>query len=125
MHNLKYRLINWLLKTILKNEAKIESDIEMKTEIIGNYFGVPNYLTNKTRKREYVKARQILATILVDNTPLTLTTIGNHIWGSDHSIVIYSHKVIDNIIDTDRRFKYEFFKLIRKMNLEYSKYQVK
>lgn len=122
---LKYRFLNWLLEKILSIDAKREFDIEGKASIIGNYYGVPDYLIKRTRKRQYAMARQVLATVLVDNSLLTLAEIGNYIYGADHSMVIYSHKAIDNLIETDKRFEYKFFNLIGKMNLKYYKYQIR
>lgn len=66
-----------------------------------------DFVTNKTRKREYVYARQIAMTLLSKHTRFSLTDIGNMFNGKDHATVIHAKKTLRNLIDTNRSIKEE------------------
>ena len=77
-------------------------------KIICNYFGFePEILNSKTRKREIVQLRQIchyFANKYLDKNKYPSGRIGKEIGNKDHSTVLYSIKVVNNLIDIDRLF---------------------
>jgi len=62
-------------------------------------------LKSKTRKREVVQARQISMYFAKSLTKSSLATIGMHCGGKDHATVLHACRTVNNLIDTDKRFK--------------------
>ena len=65
-------------------------------------------LQSKTRKREIVEARQICHWMIKNKVcynRLSLDAIGQMIGGRDHATVLHSVKQVDNLIETDKRFR--------------------
>ena len=59
----------------------------------------------KTRKREVVQARQLSMFLAKHHTKNSLKSIGQFFGGRDHSTVIHSCQAIQNLMDTDKKFK--------------------
>jgi chromosomal replication initiator protein len=64
----------------------------------------PEYITIETRKREIVEMRQIFQWLCRNKMTLSLQKIGQICGGRDHSTIIHSCKVVDNLMMYDRRF---------------------
>ena len=64
----------------------------------------PEYITIETRKREIVEMRQIFQWLCRNKMTLSLHKIGQICGGRDHSTIIHSCKVVDNLMMYDRRF---------------------
>ena len=65
-------------------------------------------LHGKTRKRNFVEARQVCHWMVKKNVcfnKLSLDAIGYMIGGRDHATVIHSVKTISNLIETDKVFR--------------------
>jgi chromosomal replication initiator protein len=62
-------------------------------------------ISSKTRKREIVQARQIAMFFAKSLTKNSLATIGSQIGGKDHATVLHACKTVNNLIETDKRFK--------------------
>ena len=62
-------------------------------------------IKSKTRKREIVQARQIAMYFSKSFTKSSLATIGSQIGGKDHATVLHACKTVNNLIDTDKRFR--------------------
>ncbi len=77
-------------------------------KIICYYFGFkPEILNSKTRKREIVQLRQIchyFANEYLDKNKYPSGKIGKEIGNKDHATVLYSIKIINNLIETDKYF---------------------
>jgi chromosomal replication initiator protein len=58
-----------------------------------------------TRKREIVQARQISMYLSKSLTKSSLKSIGAFYGGRDHSTVIYACQTVEDLIDTDKKFK--------------------
>lgn len=69
-----------------------------------------DFATNKTRHRDdYVYTRQMIQTIcryVFKNR--SLSYIGNFFVNSDHATVLHSIKTVNNLCETDKRFKERF-----------------
>jgi len=62
-------------------------------------------LNAKTRKREIVQARQIAMYFSKSLTKASLSTIGSVIGNKDHATVLHACKTVNNLMETDKRFK--------------------
>jgi len=74
-------------------------------------------LHTKTRKREIVQARQIAMFFSKNLTKSSLSTIGSLIGGKDHATVLHACKTINNLIETDKRFKSQVDSIERKLKM--------
>jgi chromosomal replication initiator protein len=52
-----------------------------------------------------VQARQIAMYFAKNLTKSSLATIGSQIGGKDHATVLHACKTVNNLIDTDKRFR--------------------
>ncbi|MBK8808934.1 MAG: chromosomal replication initiator protein DnaA [Bacteroidales bacterium] len=94
-----------IVDKLVKNTKKdISIDYIQKT--VCEYFNIPlEQLNSKTRKREVVQSRQIAMYFAKNLTKASLATIGAKIGGKDHATVLHACKTVNNLIDTDKRFK--------------------
>lgn len=66
-------------------------------------------IMSKTRKREIVKSRQIIMSLIKTNFyKLSLDSIGNRCGGKDHATVLHSCRVVQNQIETDKAYREEY-----------------
>lgn len=94
-----------MLKNFIKNSSK-EISMEYIQKLVCEYFEVPiEMVKSKTRKREIVQARQISMYLAKLHTKTSLKSIGAFFGGRDHSTVIYACQTVDDLIDTDKKFK--------------------
>ncbi|MBE7176128.1 MAG: chromosomal replication initiator protein DnaA [Mucilaginibacter polytrichastri] len=94
-----------LLKNFIKNTHK-EISMEYIQKLVCEYFEVPvDMVKSQTRKREIVQARQISMYLSKAHTNNSLKSIGNFFGGRDHSTVIYACQTVEDLIDTDKKFK--------------------
>lgn len=98
-------LAKQMLKNFIKNVSR-EISIEYIQKLVCEYFEVPvEMVKSKTRKREIVQARQISMYLAKNLTKSSLKSIGQFFGGRDHSTVIYACQTVDDLIDTDKKFK--------------------
>ncbi len=94
-----------MLVNFVKNSAR-EISIEYIQKLVCEYFEVPvDMVKSSTRKREIVQARQISMYLAKSHTKSSLKTIGSHFGGRDHSTVIYACQTVDDLIETDKKFR--------------------
>ena len=94
-----------MLKNFIKNSHK-EISIDYIQKLVCEYFEVPvEMVKSKTRKREIVQARQISMYLAKNHTKTSLKSIGAFFGGRDHSTVIYACQTVEDLIDTDKKFK--------------------
>ena len=66
----------------------------------------------KTRRRELLQVRQIIHCLLKENFPkVTLCEIGRRCGGKDHATVLHSSKAVNNLVDTNKKFREEYSEL--------------
>lgn len=95
------QIINKLVKS-----AKREMSVDFIQKSVCDYFDLPvEVLQSKTRKREIVQARQIAMYFSKTLTKASLASIGAQIGGKDHATVLHAYKTVNNLIDTDKKFK--------------------
>lgn len=94
-----------MLKNFIQNSSK-EISMEYIQKLVCEYFEVPvDMVKSKTRKREIVQARQISMYLAKSHTKTSLKSIGQFFGGRDHSTVIYACQTVEDLIDTDKKFK--------------------
>lgn len=110
-----------LAKRVLKNIVKeIDSEvgIDYIQKTVSDYFHIKlEDLKAKTRKKEIVIARQVAMYFSKDYTNHSLKSIGYHFGGRDHSTVIHALQSVDNMIDTDAKFRYSIDELKKKLKM--------
>lgn len=113
-----------LAKKVLKNIVKeIDSEvgIDYIQKTVSDYFHIEqDDLKAKTRKKEIVIARQVAMYFSKDYTNHSLKSIGYHFGGRDHSTVIHALQSVDNMMDTDAKFRYSIDELKKKLKMRTS-----
>ncbi|WP_436517571.1 chromosomal replication initiator protein DnaA [Ekhidna sp. To15] len=110
-----------LAKKVLKNIVKeIDSEvgIDYIQKTVSDYFHVgQDDLKAKTRKKEIVIARQVAMYFSKDYTNHSLKSIGYHFGGRDHSTVIHALQSVNDMMDTDAKFRYSVDELKKKLKM--------
>lgn len=98
-------LAKQIVKNFVKNISR-EISIDYIQKTVCEHFTIPvDLLKAKTRKREVVQARQLSMFLAKHHTKNSLKSIGQFFGGRDHSTVIHSCQAIQNLMDTDKKFK--------------------
>lgn len=110
-------LTSEMIDKLVKSTRK-EISIDYIQKIVCEYFGLPSdVLQTKTRKREIVQARQIAMFFSKSLTKSSLSTIGSIIGGKDHATVLHACKTVNNLMDTDKRFKSQIDDIERRLKI--------
>lgn len=97
---------------IVKVKHIVIEDIKQK---VCKYFNLPvEMLQSNTRKREVVQARQIAMFFSKSLTKSSLAVIGAQIGDKDHATVLHACKTVNNLIDTDKRFRMQIEEIEKK-----------
>ncbi len=94
----QYRLKNrpitlFEVKNLLKNNMKPKKNIAIKevVKIVGDYYKIEeSSIYEKIRKKEIVKARQVIMYLLREDFNISYPLIGQKLGGKDHTTVIHS-----------------------------------
>jgi chromosomal replication initiator protein len=106
-----------VIDKLVKNSKK-EISVDYIQKIVCDYFNIsPDQLHSKTRKREIVQARQIAMYFSKSLTKSSLASIGSQIGGKDHATVLHACKTVNNLIDTDKRFKQTIENIEKKLKI--------
>lgn len=110
-----------LAKQILKNivtDIDSEVGIDYIQKTVSDYFNIPQEdLKAKTRKKEIVIARQVAMYFSKDYTNHSLKSIGYHFGGRDHSTVIHAVQSVNDMIDTNSKFRFSIDELKKKLKI--------
>jgi len=90
------------MDTMNKDEHYIKAAHMAIKSVFSNY--QPEFITIQTRKREIVELRQVFQWLCRNKTTLSLNQIGQLCGGRDHSTIINSCRVVDNLMLYDKRF---------------------
>jgi chromosomal replication initiator protein len=111
-----------LAKQTLKNivqDIDSEVGIDFIQKTVSEYFDVAlDDLKAKTRKKEIVIARQTAMYFAKEYTNHSLKSIGYHFGGRDHSTVIHAVQSVNDMIDTDTKFKSSIEELKKKLKMK-------
>lgn len=110
-------LAKQMIDKFVKNTAR-EVSIDYIQKVVCDYFDMPlELLKSKTRKREVVQARQIAMFFSKQMTKSSLATIGLHCGGKDHATVLHACRTVNNLMETDKRFKNYVDELTNKITI--------
>ena len=102
----------------LIKSTKREISIDYIQKVVCNYYNIGlELLQSKTRKREIVQARQVAMFFSTSLTKSSLATIGSQIGGKDHATVLHACKTVNNLIETDKRFRLQVDEIEKKLKL--------
>ena len=108
-----------LARTTLKNivqDIETEVNIDYIQKMVAAYFNITQELMrSKSRKRELVVARQVAMFFSKEYTNHSLKSIGQHFGGRDHSTVIHAVQSVNDMMETDSKFKNSVGELTRKL----------
>tara|TARA_B100000214_G_scaffold360596_1_gene323160 strand:+ start:4895 stop:6328 length:1434 start_codon:yes stop_codon:yes gene_type:complete len=106
-----------MLDKFVKNTVR-EVSIDFIQKVICDYFDIPiDIMKSKTRKREIVQCRQLAMYFSKQMTKNSLAMIGKHCGNKDHATVLHACKTVNNLADTDKRFKGYLSDIEKKLNL--------
>ncbi|MEO1263252.1 MAG: chromosomal replication initiator protein DnaA [Bacteroidota bacterium] len=110
-----------LAKDVTRNfvtQINKEITLDFIKNLVADHFKVPvEKLGGKTRKRQFVIARQLSMYLAKHLTDKSLKAIGEMFGGRDHSTVIYSIKTVQDLMETDLVFKDTVSELEKKIRL--------
>ncbi len=113
-----------LAKQALHNivqDIDVEVNIDYIQKYVSNYFDVSiELLKAKTRKREIVVARQVAMYLAKKHTNMSLKSIGYHFGGRDHSTVIHAISTVEDIMETDVKFKSQMDEILKQVKMKAS-----
>jgi len=110
-------LAKQMLKNLVKN-ANREVSIDYIQKLVCDYFSIGvDLVKSKTRKREIVQARQIAMYFAKDMTKASLKNIGSHFGNRDHSTVIHACQTVNDLIETDKKFRYDVEELSKRIKI--------
>lgn len=106
-----------MIEKLIKN-TKRELSIDYIQKVVCSYFNVPvEMLQSNTRKREIVQARQIAMFFSKSLTKSSLATIGSQIGDKDHATVLHACKTVNNLIETDKRFRLQLDEIEKRLKI--------
>lgn len=105
----QYRLKNRTLslpevKNLLKNNIKPKKSVAIKdvVKIVSDHYNIEEAsIYEKTRRKEIVKARQVVMYLLREDFNVSYPLIGQKLGGKDHTTVIHSYLKIKDSIKSD------------------------
>ncbi len=110
-------LARQVIDKLVKNSKK-EISVDYIQKVVCDYFNItPDQMHSRTRKREIVQARQVAMYFSKSLTKSSLASIGSQIGGKDHATVLHACKTVNNLIDTDKRFKQTIDNLEKKLKI--------
>jgi chromosomal replication initiator protein len=106
-----------MIDKLVKNTHK-ELSIDYIQKVVCDYFNIPiDLVLSKTRKREIVQARQVAMFFSKNLTKSSLATIGSRIGGKDHATVLHACKTVNNLIETDKRFRLQIEEIEKRLKV--------
>jgi chromosomal replication initiator protein len=110
-HRLKNRPLTLLeVKGLLKNNMRPKKNIAIKdvVKMVSDYYKLEDTAVyDKTRKKEIVRARQVIMYLLREDFNISYPLIGQKLGGKDHTTVIHSCLKIKNDLKSDPQLMQE------------------
>lgn len=111
-------LAKQMIDKFVKNTTR-EISIDYIQKVVCDYFDMPiDLLKSKTRKREIVQARQLAMYFSKQLTKNSLASIGAQCGNKDHATVLHACRTVNNLSETDKRFKTYVEDLRKKLTLQ-------
>lgn len=98
------------VKNILKNNIKPKKNVAIKdvVKLVSDYYNLEeSSIYEKTRRKEIVKARQMVMYILREDFNVSYPLIGQKLGGKDHTTVIHSYLKIKTDLKNDSQLLQE------------------
>jgi chromosomal replication initiator protein len=112
-------LAKQMIDKFVKNTVH-EISIDYIQKVVCDYFELQlETLKSKTRKREVVQARQLAMYFSKNMTKSSLSAIGAHCGGKDHATVLHACRTVNNLMETDKKFKGYINDLQKRINLNH------
>lgn len=92
------------VKNLIKNTLKPKRTVSVKELIrmVSNFYNInEESITEKTRRKEVVRPRQLIMYVLREDFNISYPSIGDKMGGRDHTTVIHSCEKIKNDLKTD------------------------
>lgn len=109
-----------LAKFIEKEQKEINVE-NIKSLVCGVLEIDEKQITGKSRKRDFVSARQIIMYLAKNYTSASYKEIGESFGGRDHSTVIHACKAVKDQIETNKLFRDKLNKLEKDIELTFKK----
>ena len=110
-------LARQMIDKFVKNTTR-EVSIDYIQKVVCDYFSLGvDLMKSKTRKREVVQARQIAMYFSKNLTKSSLANIGMHCGGKDHATVLHACRTVNNLMETDKRFKAYIEEITKKIQV--------
>jgi len=111
-------LAKQMIDKFVKNTTR-EISIDYIQKVVCDYFDMPiDLLKSKTRKREIVQARQLAMYFSKQLTKNSLASIGAQCGNKDHATVLHACRTVNNLSETDKRFRTYVEDLRKKLSLQ-------
>lgn len=111
-------LAKQMIDKFVKNTTR-EISIDYIQKVVCDYFDMPiDLLKSPTRKREIVQARQLAMYFSKQLTKASLASIGAQCGNKDHATVLHACRTVNNLAETDKRFKNYVEDLRKKLTLQ-------
>jgi chromosomal replication initiator protein len=105
------------VKNFVKNSTR-EISIDYIQKLVCDFYNIPvEAVKSKTRKREIVQARQIAMYFTKDLTKASLKNIGIFFGGRDHSTVIHACQTVNDLIETDKKFRHDVEEIEKRIKI--------
>ena len=97
-----------LAQRIIKRSVKVDDNpltVDEIIESVGQHYNVtPANINSRSRKKDFVMARQVAVYLAQKYTKLPASRIGRLVGGRDHSTVIYSCNQVERRMKIDQKF---------------------
>ena len=105
--NIDLRLAERIIKRAVKVDDHPLTIDDILEKVCGHFRVEQRHVFSKSRKREYVQARQVSMYLAQKYTKMPASRIGQLIGGRDHSTVIHSCSTIEQRLKVDKEFSAE------------------
>jgi len=98
-------LAQMTVEKLIKHTQR-DISIEYILQVVSEYFNTDeNSILSNTRKREIVQVRQVAMYFAKQLTKMSLKSIGARLGKKDHATVLHAINTVNDLMQTDRRFK--------------------
>ena len=105
--NVDMRLADRVIRRAVKIDDKPLTVDDIMDKVCQHYNVTPANINSKSRKKDYVMARQVSIYLAQKYTKMPASRIGRLVGGRDHSTVIYSCNQVERRLKIDKKFSSE------------------
>lgn len=111
-----------LAESLVKRSVKVDNSPltidEILEKVCAHYHVSPEDVSGKSRKRDFVVARQVSMYLAQKHTKMPASRIGKLIAGRDHSTVLHSCEKVEERMRTDQKFQNEIISIENSFKLK-------